>query len=69
MPDEPSTKTVLAHLAMLALAAKGEYSLKSGEIERRHAAIVSYIRTGQCVADEDDLRIIEAVKRAVKECS
>ena len=67
MDANDSTDTALAHLAMLAFAANGEYSPKPGEVDKRQAAIVSYIRTGQCVADEADQRLIAAVREAVKE--
>lgn len=52
---------------MIAQAAKGEYSPRKGELEKRQAAIIAYIRTGQCVAVDDDREILRAVQAVLQE--
>jgi hypothetical protein len=66
-PSETSVETALAHLAMLTLAARREYSPKSGEVERREAALMAFIRSGQCLATDADRQLITAVNQAVQQ--
>jgi len=54
-----SIATALAHLEMIHQAATDDYSPKAGELEKRKAALVAFIRTGQCVVSEED-RIVSA---------
>lgn len=56
---------ILAHLSMIAQAARGEYSPRPGEIDKREAVIISYLRTGQPIATDEDRQLREAVSRAL----
>ena len=50
---------------MICQAAAGDYSLKAGELEKRKSAILAYIRSGQCVASEEDRQLAEKVNKAL----
>lgn len=67
MIENDSMATAIRHLEMIAQAAKGEYSPRKGELEKRQAAIIAYIRTGQCVAVDDDREILRAVQAVLQE--
>jgi hypothetical protein len=60
-----SMKTALMHLEMIFQAALGEYSPKAGELEKRRAALVAFIATGQCLADDSDRELAAKVGEAV----
>lgn len=62
-PNE-SQATAIAHLEMIFQAATGEYKPKAGELEKRRAALVAFIQTGQCVASDGDRSLIERIKSA-----
>jgi hypothetical protein len=64
MNDEYAS-VALAHLSMIAQAARGEYSPRPGEIDKRESVIVSFIRTGQPIATEEDRQLREAVSLAM----
>jgi len=53
-----SAATALAHLEMIFQAAKGEYSPRAGELEKRRAAVGAFILTGQCLADDSIREIV-----------
>jgi hypothetical protein len=57
--------TALMHLEMLFQAATGDYSPKAGELEKRKAAIVAFMSTGQCLADDSDRALAAKVNEAV----
>lgn len=61
-----STATAIGHLEMICQAATGDYSLKPGELEKRKAAILAYLRTGQCVAGAEDKLFAHELKRRMK---
>lgn len=65
MVNQESAATALAHLEMIFQAATGDYSPRPGELDKRKAAIVAYVLTGQCVADPIERRLIENVNRSV----
>ena len=54
-----SAATALMHLEMICLTARGDYSLKPGDLEKRKAAVLAFMFTGQCVAD-DTIRELSA---------
>lgn len=54
-----SAATALAHLEMIYQAAKGDYSPRGDELEKRKAAVVAFLLTGQCLAD-DSIRAMAA---------
>lgn len=56
--------TALAHLSIVQQAANGTYKAQAGEVDKRVAVVASFIRTGQCVADDETKRIVEAFKSA-----
>lgn len=60
-----STATALAHLEMIYQAARGDYSPRPGELEKRKAAILAYFRTGQCVADDTDRELAAKLTEVV----
>lgn len=60
-----SAATALMHLEMIFQAAEGEYSPKAGELEKRKAAIASFVLTGQCLADDSDRELIAKVGETV----
>lgn len=64
-----SVMTGLGHLEMIMQAARGEYSPREGELEKRQAAIVSLLRTGQCLASDEDRAITAKVREALTEVS
>lgn len=66
MIENDSIATAIGHLEMIVQAAKGEYSPRKGELEKRQAAVVAFIRTGQCVASDEDRLIQELVANALK---
>jgi hypothetical protein len=57
----PSQETALCHLEMLAEMLTGEYKPRQpfAELIKRYAALDTYIRTGQCLAEEEDRERIE----------
>ena len=57
----------LAHLGMIAQAARGQYKPDPGEIEEREAWLVGYLRTGQGLVTEENRAIAEAVNKAVNQ--
>ena len=63
--SEASVETALGHLRMMALAAQGEYSPRKGELERREAALISFIRSGQCLATDDDRELLTKIRMAM----
>lgn len=52
----------LAHLGMIIQAANGSHRPQAGEIEKRAAALISYIRTGQLPASDEDRELIRVIK-------
>jgi hypothetical protein len=58
-------RTALTHLEMICQGATGEYSLKAGELEKRRAALVAFIFTGQCLADDSDRELAAKVSAVV----
>jgi len=60
-----SQATALAHLEMMFQAATGDYSLKRGDLEKRRAALVAFVRTGQCLASDEDRRLAQKVNEIV----
>lgn len=59
-----SAATALMHLEMIFQAASGDYSPKAGELEKRKAAVVAFMFTGQCIAD-DSIRALAATVNEV----
>jgi hypothetical protein len=61
----PSQGTALCHLEMLAQMATGEYRPRqpSAEIMKRYTALDTFIRTGQCLAAEEDRERIERFRQ------
>jgi hypothetical protein len=53
------------HLEMIAQAATGDYSPRPGELEKRKAAIIAFMATGQCVASESDRALSAEVSKVV----
>jgi len=53
------------HLEMIYQAAAGDYSPRAGELEKRRAALVAYLVTGQCVADDSDRALAGKVNEVV----
>jgi hypothetical protein len=60
-----SAATALMHLEMICQAAKGDYSPRAGELEKRKAAVVAFLFTGQCLADDSDRELAARVNEAV----
>jgi len=60
-----SAATALMHLEMIFQAAEGEYSPKAGELEKRKAAVVAFITSGQCLADDSDRALTTKVNDLV----
>lgn len=55
---------VIGHLQMLALAAKREYKPKRpDEIDDRVRAIMAFLRTGQLLPTEEDMEMLEILKK------
>jgi hypothetical protein len=46
-------------------AAKGDYSPRAGELDKRKAAVVAFLFTGQCVADDSDRELAAKVNSVV----
>lgn len=65
MVNQESAATALAHLEMICQAAGGDYSLKQGELEKRRAAVVAFITTGQCIAGESERELAAKVNVTV----
>jgi hypothetical protein len=53
----------LAHLGMISQAAHGQYRPRPGEIERRQAWLVSYIRNGIGLATDEDMELAKAINK------
>lgn len=62
---DDSTKTALLHLEMICQAARGDYSPKAGELDKRRAALVAFIMGATCLADESDRALAVKVNEAV----
>src|SRR5262245_6474566 len=62
---DESTRTALMHLEMIYQAAAGDYSPRAGELEKRKAAVVAFMLTGQRLADDSDRALIAKVNEAV----
>jgi hypothetical protein len=60
-----SMRTALTHLEMICQAAVGEYSPKVGELDKRRAALVAFIISGQCLASDSDRELAARVNEAV----
>jgi len=60
-----SAATALMHLEMIFQAAKGEYSPKAGELEKRRIAVGSFIVNGQCLAEDSDRELIAKINEMV----
>src|SRR5262245_36084291 len=60
-----SAMTALMHLEMIFQAARGEYSPKADELVKRKEAIVAFITTGSCLADDDDRALASKVSEMV----
>jgi len=60
-----SQETALCHLEMLAQMVTGEYRPRqpSAELMKRHTALDTFIRTGQCLAAEEDRERIERFRK------
>lgn len=63
--SEGSMATALMHLEMICQAARGDYSPKAGELEKRRAAVGAFILTGQCLAGDEDRELIGKVNEVV----
>jgi hypothetical protein len=50
---------------MICQAARGDYSPKAGELDKRRAALVAFIVNGQCLADDSDRELAATVSTAV----
>jgi hypothetical protein len=50
---------------MIFQAASGDYSPRAGELEKRKAAIVAFLFTGQCLADDSDRQLAAKVNDVV----
>lgn len=66
MIENDSMATAIGHLEMIVQAAKGEYSPRKGELEKRQAAVIAFMRTGQCVADDEDRELLAIVSAALE---
>jgi hypothetical protein len=53
------------HLEMIFQAAEGEYSPRPGELEKRKVAVVAFMLTGQCLAEDSDRALIAKVNEVV----
>jgi len=60
-----SAATALMHLKMIVQAAKGDYSPRAGELEKREAAVISFMFTGQCLASDEDRALAAKVNEVV----
>ena len=60
-----SMATALAHLEMIYQTASGDYSPRKGELEKRKAALVSFIHSGQCVATDEDRQVANLIHSTV----
>jgi len=60
-----SAITALMHLKMIVLIAKGDYSPRAGELEKREAAVAAFILTGQCIAGDEDRALIAKTEETV----
>lgn len=60
-----SQATALAHLDMIFQSATGDYSLKRSDLEKRRAALVAFIRKGNCLASDEDREIAQKVNEIV----
>src|SRR5262245_43185129 len=60
-----SMATALAHLEMIYQAAIGEGSCNRDQLEKRKAALVAFMTSGQCVADDSDRALAAKVNEAV----
>jgi hypothetical protein len=60
-----SRATALMHLEMICQAARGDYSPKAGELEKRKAAVTAFLFTGQCLADDSDRELAARASEAV----
>lgn len=60
-----SAATALMHLKMIVQAAKGDYSPKAGELEKREAVVMSFMFSGQCLATDEDRALIAKVREVV----
>lgn len=64
-----SRATAIAHLKMLEQYASGEVKPKAGDVERRFRSVLTYLLTGQCVAEESMRPAIEKLSAALAEVS
>lgn len=62
---DDSTKTALMHLEMICQAARGDYSPKAGELDKRRAALVAFIMGANCLADDSDRELAAVVSESV----
>jgi len=53
------------HLEMICQAARGDYSPKGGELDKRRAALVAFIMGATCLADDSDRELAAKVSEAV----
>jgi hypothetical protein len=53
------------HLEMIYQAAKGDYSPRGDELDKRKAAVVACLFTGQCLADDSDRALVARVNEVV----
>lgn len=66
--DEISVMAIaLAHVSMLAQAARGEYRPRPGEIDQRQAWLTSLIRTGEGLVTDADREIAAAINRTLSQ--
>lgn len=60
-------QTCVANAAMLREIAAGRYKpKKADEVERRFNAVLTYVLTGRCEADDQTRRIVEQFGRDLK---
>lgn len=67
MRENESVETAIGHFAIICMAARGEYSPRQGELEKRQTAVIAFFRTGQCLASEEDKHFLSAIHQAVSQ--
>jgi hypothetical protein len=60
-PSDEQIMIALAHLSMLAQAAKGEFRALPEDVETRQAWLIGFIRTGAGIADEENRQLARQI--------
>jgi hypothetical protein len=55
----------LAHLSMLTQAAKGEFRMQADDAEARQTWLISFIRTGQGIVNDEDRNLARLINNAI----